>query len=208
MNNQVEVENLYNHLEIQVEGTPSNSLISPAEPPHFAEGVPQPSKDGFFYIIKTADVPAGVYKIGKTCADDPNKRLCRYPKYSCCEYTVHVSNADLFEDIVMRKLKVAAKRRMEFGLEYYEEDIRTLIDLVHQLWLKYGHISEATLDKTAEQMKPNGWQYFVNEWMSKNTDASVFNAYIAYVDIMKTVFMTKDYAEFDYFKQYFESHML
>ena len=192
----------------QIEGAPSNNpVILPPSTPDTFEGVPS-SKEGFFYIIKTADVPDGVYKIGKTIADDPNKRLCKYPKYSCCEYTVHVANADLFEDIVMRKLKISAIRRMEFGIEYYESDIRTLIDLVHQLWLKYGQITEATLNKTTEQLKPNGWQYFVNEWMSKNLDASVFEAYIAYVDIMKTIFMTIDYAEFDYFKPYFESHGL
>ncbi len=178
--------------------TPTETLIEPSVI----------SKAGFFYIIKTADVPEGVYKIGKTTADDPNKRLCRYPKYSCCMYTIHVTNADLFEDIVMRKLKVSVKRRMELGIEYYEADIRTLISIVHELWLKYGELNDVTLDKTIEQMKPNGWQYFVNEWMAKNVNATVYDAYLAYVDIMKTIFVTHDYAEFDYFKKYFASHGL
>ena len=76
------------------------------------------NESGYFYIIKTPDVPEGVYKIGKTTMVDPNKRLCRYPTYSCCLYTIHVENADLFEDLVMRKLKLVTKRRMEYGLEY------------------------------------------------------------------------------------------
>ncbi len=123
-------------------------------------------------------------------------------------YTIHVTNADLFEDIVMRKLKVSVKRRMELGIEYYEADIRTLISIVHELWLKYGELNDVTLDRTIEQMKPNGWQYFVNEWMAKNVNATVYDAYLAYVDIMKTIFVTHDYAEFDYFKKYFASHGL
>jgi hypothetical protein len=160
---------------------------------------------GFFYIIKTADVPDGVYKIGKTIMEDPNKRLCRYPKYSCCMYTIQVANADLFEDIVMRKLKGAVKRRMEFGIEYYEADIRILVDIVHNLWLRYGQIGEAVLDKSNEKIKPNGWQYFANEWIAQNPAATVHEAYSAYEHMMKTEFMTNEYAEFDCFSIYFNS---
>jgi len=162
-------------------------------------------QSGFFYIIKTPDVPEGVYKIGKTCQVDPNKRLCRYPTYSCCLYTIHVANADLFEDLVMRKLKGSCKRRMEYGLEYYESDIRTLINEVHQLWLKYGSLVDFQLDKSNEKNKPNGWQYFANEWLAKNPNASADEAYLAYTHIMKSEFMSNEYAEFEYFERYFKS---
>ncbi len=165
----------------------------------------QKNESGYFYIIKTPDVPEGVYKIGKTTMVDPNKRLCRYPTYSCCLYTIHVENADLFEDLVMRKLKLVTKRRMEYGLEYYEADIKTLVDEVHQLWLKYGSIKEFQLDKSNEKIKPNGWQYFANEWLSKDPTATPETAYTAYVDLMKNTFMSNEYAEFEVFSAYFKS---
>lgn len=163
------------------------------------------NKSGFFYIIKTPDVPENVYKIGKTTMIDPNKRLCRYPMYSCCMYTIHVANADLFEDLVMRKLKGSVIRRMEFGLEYYEADIYTLINIVHQLWNKYGQIKEFQMDKTIERVKPNGWQYFANEWLSKNKDADAIDAYQHYVLIMQSIFMTNEYAEFEPFIEYYKA---
>jgi len=160
---------------------------------------------GFFYIIQTPDVPDNVYKIGKTIQSNPNKRLCQYPMYSSAKYTVFVENADLFEDLVMRKLKSNCKRRMEYGLEYYESDLKTLVNIVHELWLKYGDIKEFKLDKSNEQLKPNGWQYFANEWLAKNTEATCDEAYLAYVDIFKNVFNSIEYAEFDVFEYYFNS---
>lgn len=185
--------------------------IVPSVPPMPSISSTQPAntdqkdQSGFFYIIKTPDVPEGVYKIGKTTMVDPNKRLCRYPTYSCCLYTIHVENADLFEDLVMRKLKLVTKRRMEYGLEYYEADIKTLVNEVHQLWLKYGSIKEFQLDKSNEKIKPNGWQYFANEWLSKNPAATPETAYPAYVDLMKNTFMSNEYAEFEFFSTYFKS---
>ena len=161
--------------------------------------------DGFFYIIKTPDVQEGTYKIGKTVMTDPNKRLCKYPIHSCCMYTIHVANADLFEDLVMRKLKGKFKRRMEYGLEYYEANIKDLIIEVHQLWLKYGDVKHFQLDKSAEKIKPNGWQYFANDWLSKHSTSTVDEAYTAYVNIIKTSFMSNEYAEFEFFKIYFDS---
>ncbi len=185
---------------------PSAPTMDALESVQLVTGVP-PKKDesGFFYIIRTPDVPEGVYKIGKTVMFDPNKRLCKYPTYSCCLYTIHVKNADLFEDLVMRKLKGAVKRRMEYGLEYYEADIRTLIDIVHQLWMKYGNIDEFKLNKSNEKIKPNGWQYFANEWLAKNPSATSTTAYPHYVNIIKTVFMSNEYAEFEFFDAYFKS---
>jgi hypothetical protein len=162
-------------------------------------------KKGFFYIVSTADVPTNVYKIGKTCATDPNKRLCRYPVYTTVKYTIAVENADLFEDLIMRKFKSIFKRRMEFGIEYYEGDIVCMINSVHNLWLKYGQIKEAELDKSIEKIKPNGWQYFVNEWLSNNIDANAEEAYCAYVTIMETVFGSNEYAEIEPFTSYFEA---
>lgn len=162
----------------------------------------QKDQSGFFYIIKTPDVPEGVYKIGKTTMTDPNKRLCRYPTYSCCLYTIHVDNADIFEDLVMRKLQATTKRRREYGLEYYEGDLRYLINEVHQLWLKYGSIKAFSLDKSNEKIKPNGWQYFANEWLALNPEAEHEDAYTAYVDIMKNTFKTSEYAEFEPFSAY------
>lgn len=160
---------------------------------------------GYFYIIKTSDTPDGVYKIGKTIQTDPNKRLCRYPQYSCCMYTVHVENADLFEDIAMRKLQGVAIRRREFGLEYYEMNIVKLIDFIHGLWMKYGQFTDGKLDKNIDKFKPNGWQYFANEWLASNTDCTSAEAYDAYVNIFKTVFASNEYAEQEAFVAYFHA---
>lgn len=163
--------------------------------------------EGFFYIIRTPDSPDGVYKIGKTTNYDPNKRLCRYPKYSVVKYTIAVENADMFEDIVMRKFKGLFKRRMELGLEYYEGNLVKMISEVHQLWLKYGDVKIAPFiaDKSAEIMKPNGWQYFVNEWLSKHDFADDNEIYDNYVHIMKTDFGSNEYAEKAFFLKYLYS---
>jgi len=163
---------------------------------------------GFFYIIKTADTPEGVYKIGKTTQADPNKRLCRYPAGSCCMFTIYVANADLFEDIVMRKLLSVSKRRREFGLEYYEMPLNELIDHVYNLWKKYGQLDDEKLDKNVEKLRPNGWQYFVNEWLSKKENPAEIDAeeaYRAYVDIVRDTFMSSEYAEFELFAVYFRA---
>ncbi len=183
----------------------SKSIQTATENINTQQDTPKKDERGFFYIIKTPDVPEGVYKIGKTIMTDPNKRLCKYPTYSCCLYTIHVQNADLFEDLVMRKLKGTFKRRMEYGLEYYEADIRTLINEVHNLWLKYGSIDQLQLDKSNEKMKPNGWQYFANEWLAKHPTATAEEAYPNYVETIKTIFMSNEYAEFEFFSAYFNS---
>lgn len=162
-------------------------------------------ESGFFYIIQTADVSLGVYKIGKTIRANPNKRLSEYPKYSSVKYTIFVANADMFEDIVMRKFKSLFKRRMEYGLEYYEGDLIDMINHVHSLWNKYGTLTDYKLNKNAEKYKPNGWQSFVNEWLSKNSDTDVETAYSAYVHHLQNTFLTNDYAEFDAFAEYYNN---
>lgn len=162
---------------------------------------------GFFYIISTADTPDSVYKIGKTTDCDPNKRLCKYPKFSLVKYTIAVENADLFEDIVMRKFKSAFKRRMELGLEYYEGDLTAMVCIVHQLWLNYGNIKIAKLIPI-ENIKPNGWQYYVNEWLSKHPFASDDEAYDGYVATITTDFGSREYAEKSFFVKYLNSTKL
>jgi hypothetical protein len=161
-------------------------------------------ESGFFYIIQTPDVPPSVYKIGKTVRPNPNKRLCAYPKFSIVKYTIAVANADLFEDIIMRKFKTAFKRRMELGLEYYEGDLVDMICVVHSLWLKYGQQASLSIDRSLEKIKPNGWQSFVNEWLVKNPDAQPDVAYTAYVDMMQNTFLSNEYAEYPAFALYFE----
>ena len=59
--------------------------------------------------------------------------------------------------------------------------------------------------KSNEKIKPNGWQYFANEWLSKNPAATPETAYTAYVDLMKNTFMSNEYAEFEFFSTYFKS---
>jgi hypothetical protein len=161
------------------------------------------SSHGFFYIIQTADVEKNVYKIGKTTQTDPNKRLCRYPAYSNTKYTIHCDNADVFEDLVMRKFKTLFKRRMEYGIEYYEGDITIMIDEVHKLWMRFNKSTDIQLDKDIEKFKPNGWQYFVNEWLCYNTTATMDTAYDNYVKIMTDVFSTNEYAEKNTFMLYY-----
>jgi len=97
----------------------------------------------------------------------------------------------------MRKFRVMFIRRMEYGLEYYQGDIRKMIDLVHQIWMNYGN-KKIIIDKSIEYIKPNGIQAFVNSWLSKqedpiNIDLSI--AYTEYVKLMKDEFLTNDYAD-------------
>ena len=145
------------------------------------------SKVGFFYVIKTSDTPYNVYKIGKTTALNPNKRLCVYPRYSTCVYTILINNVDIFEKIVIHKLKCHAKRRREFGYEYFEADRIQLIDAIHKIWLEYGDI-DTDIYKSIKQNQPIGWQYFANEWLVHNKTQPVEISYINYLKIVTEQF--------------------
>jgi predicted house-cleaning noncanonical NTP pyrophosphatase (MazG superfamily) len=204
----VEVRDLYNLDEISY--LVDDSKIDPATTRTIVSSyITTKDTRGYFYIIKTADTPANVYKIGKTVEVDPNKRLCKYPKYSDLKYTVAVANADTFEDLVMRKLKTKVKRRQEFGLEYYEAELPILINIIHEIWMAHGSATEHKIDKpvhrSTERIKPNGWQFFVNEWLSANQSASPEEAYAAYVNCVKTAFLSNEYAEYPCFLTYYSS---
>lgn len=149
---------------------------------------------GFFYIIQTADVPLGIYKIGKTARSNPNKRLCEYPKFSSVKYTISVSNCHVFESYAMRKFRVLFKRKREYGLEYYEGNIIDMINLAHTLWNKFES-TECVVDTRIEKIKPNGFQYFINEYYSNQTNPTLIESYDKYVDMMKNTFMTNEYAD-------------
>jgi len=152
--------------------------------------------EGFFYIIQTPDVEPNVYKIGKTIQSNPNKRLCVYPKFSIVKYTIFVKDADGFEDYVMRKMRTLFKRRKEYGLEYYEGDIIKIIDLVHNLWMKFGQVEKISNDTENEKIKPVGWQVFVNEWLCHRSldNINPDEAYEAYVKIVRDDFQLCDFA--------------
>ena len=162
---------------------------------------------GFFYIIQTADVPVGVYKIGKTARANPNKRLCEYPKFSSVKYTVSVEDCHGFESYAMRKFRVLFKRRREFGLEYYEGDIKDMINLAHKLWNQFGSAGRVIVDTAIEKIKPNGFQAFVNEWYSQQLDPTIDEAYDMYVSLMRDSYLTRDYASKEVFVVYY-NHIL
>jgi hypothetical protein len=163
-------------------------------------------KAGFFYIVQTADVADGVYKIGKTKQDNPNKRLADYPKFSCVKYTIFVENADDFEAYTIRKFKTLFKRRKEYGLEYFEGSIIDMINITHEFWQKFGTSINIEIPKDPVAIKPNGWAYFANEWLSKNLSANqpinYDEAYNAYVKILTTDFASNEYAEREVFDLY------
>lgn len=183
--------------EINYEDITEDSVAD--APPMSSSAIP-----GYFYIIKTSDTPANVYKIGKTIQVNPNKRLCQYPIYSECHYVVRVENADAFEDYIMRKLKFEAKRRIEYGLEYYEIEIKKLIDFVHQIWMNHGQSKIITIPKKPTCPSPPGWQYFFNEWLSKNKNATVDTAFAQYIAIIKQEFLTQPATTFEEFEKYFK----
>ena len=165
------------------------------------------SKEGFFYIIKTSDTPENVYKIGKTTATNPNKRLCDYPQYSIVFYTIAVKNIHIFEKIVIHKLKGRAVRHMEFGYEYYEADIKHLINCVHNIWMSYGHI-DIDIYSNIKKNQPTGWQYFANEWLAKNIAQEITPefAYENYVKMIKESFGAVP-CKYDKFEIYYYSVM-
>jgi hypothetical protein len=163
------------------------------------------TKEGFFYIIKTPDTPMSVYKIGKTTHSDPNKRFCQYPKGVIVKYTIAVSDADSFEDYMMRQFKVQFERKMEYGMEYYKGDIIQMIDVTHQVWMKIGMSSTSVTKSTVdmERYKPNGFQVFVNDWLVKQVSKPTLDdAYIAYVSMLRDDFGTTEYAEKEPFITY------
>ena len=165
----------------------------------------QKNKSGFFYIIKTSDTPENVYKIGKTTETNPNKRLCTYPQYSSCLYTISVKNADIFEKIAIHKLKGLSIRHREFGYEYYEINIKKLINIIHSLWMEYGDI-DTDIYADIRKNQPEGWQYFANEWLANNPDKPVEIAYKYYVDIITSHFR-KIPCKFAKFEPYYYSVM-
>ena len=114
-----------------------------------------------------------------TKRSDPNKRLSEYPKYSAVQYVIAVANADSFEDYVMRKFRILFKRRLEYGLEYYEGDIKKMIDSTHNIWMKF-YDKEIHIDKDLENIKPYGIQIFINEWFSQQKDPQNIDLDIAY----------------------------
>lgn len=164
-------------------------------------------KRGFFYIIQNSEVPPGVYKIGKTIQFNPNKRLCDYPKGSHCKFVIAVQDADGFEDYVMRKFQINYNRRREYGLEYYQGDIKKMIHDVIKYWDYLGDAGEIQLEKEfLRQIKPVGIQYFINEWYSKQADPKpmISDAYDAYVKLIKEDFGSQEYAT----KEVFHAYML
>lgn len=163
----------------------------------------QKDLSGFFYILQNAELPDGVYKIGKTKRASPTKRFCEYPKFSAVKYTVAVANADDFETYAMRKFRTVFSRRMEFGLEYYQGDLKQMINLAHDLWNKYGNADAIVLNPVIEKIKPVGIQYFINEyWSKQDPKPNMSLAYQKYVDIMTTIFQTQQYATEDIFTLY------
>lgn len=158
---------------------------------------------GFFYILQSAEIPDGVYKIGKTKRSSPTKRFCEYPKFSAVKYTVAVSNADDFEKYAMRKFRTVFSRRMEFGLEYYQGDLKQMINLAHELWNKYGDADTIKLNPMLDKIKPVGIQYFINEyWSKQKSKPSIDTAYNKYVELMTKTFQTRDYAAKNVFELY------
>lgn len=157
---------------------------------------------GFFYIIQTADVPIGVYKIGKTARANPNQRLCEYPKFSSVKYTIAVNDCHGFESYAMRKFRTLFKRRREFGLEYYEGNLMQMINLAHKLWNKYGLADKIVVDQNIEKIKPVGWQFFVNEWYSDQFDPTPDEAYDMYVSLIKSTFNSDEVASKQVFITY------
>lgn len=165
---------------------------------------PPSSKRGYFYILQTPDVEDTVYKIGKTQQLDPNRRFCQYKKGVCVKYTIEVENCDEFEDYVMRKFRVLFVRRREYGLEYYQGSLKKMIDAVHAMWMVHGMAVTIEIDKELEKIKPNGFQAFANEWLSKQDLARLdyAAAYKAYTLMMKDEFLSSDYADEESFTTY------
>jgi hypothetical protein len=167
------------------------------------------NSEGFFYIIQTADVPLGVYKIGKTTRSNPNRRLCEYPKFSCVKYTVSVNDCHGFESYVMRKFRLNFERCLQYGLEYYKGDIKEMINLSHKIWNLHGASHKIIINKSIEKIKPNGFQYFINNWyINQIVPPDPYKSYLMYKLIMQKTFMTNDYSSKSVFITYLNRLLL
>ena len=83
-----------------------------------------------------------------------------------------------------------------------------MINAAHSIWTKYGNAARVKISKKIERLKPNGFQYFCNEWLSQQDRLPPIDVvYDAYVSIITSAFGTSDVAEKKMFIIYL-SHVL
>lgn len=144
------------------------------------------NRSGFFYIIYDSKVlEPDVFKIGMTTKCNATKRLCSYPRYSSQKYTVAVEDAAKFERIVITKFSMLYIRRKKYGNEYFQGDLKDMIDNAHKLWMEYGGLKIVQLNLP---QRPYGIEYFMNEFYSDNLGIDIDTAYTIYCEMVGTNF--------------------
>lgn len=73
-----------------------------------------------------------VYKIGKS-KQEFGKRLNDYPKDSEVLLTIKVVNCDITEQIIISKFKDSFKHRDDIGAEYFEGDIKEMMQIIFNI---------------------------------------------------------------------------
>lgn len=165
-------------------------------------------KRGFFYIIQNAEIPLGIYKIGKTTRGNPNQRLCEYPKFSEVKFTIAVDDIDEFEKYVIRKFTLRWTRKREYGLEYFEGNYKDMIKYAVELWLNFD-VDVLEKNQTLELIKPIGIDVFISDWLlHQSPRPSMEEQYIKYVELIQEVFLHDEYASYEVFEQYMTQLMI
>lgn len=104
------------------------------------------NKSGFFYIKQPTDVPYGIYKIGiiKT-SECINKKINSF--FLDTKYIIKVNDISGFKYKILEKFNIMFNNCNEFGEDYYDGNIKRMIDLSHCIWLKYGNINHIHIQK-------------------------------------------------------------
>ena len=94
--------------------------------------------EGYFYIIREREfirMDEPVYKIGRT--GNITKRVKQYPKGS--ELIISFPCKDMcgFESEIIRNFRCVFTRKLEYGTEYFEGDIKEMINLATKMHANY-----------------------------------------------------------------------
>jgi hypothetical protein len=88
--------------------------------------------ENYIYIIREREfirTNDHVYKIGKTTRD-PKRRLASYPKGSEVKFFLQVYECNDLEKKLIKMFKDKFIHRKDYGNEYFEGDVNTMIDII------------------------------------------------------------------------------
>lgn len=92
---------------------------------------------GYIYILIEREfirTREPVYKIGKTTQDE-FKRFKQYPKNSKLIQQIYCEDCHGLERELIELFRVKYKQRREFGIEYFEGDVKDMVYTIFNVWM-------------------------------------------------------------------------